>query len=479
MTKLDDNKFGLKDKFGYAFGDMGTSLIFGLVSSYSMVYYTDVLGIAPQTLAIMLLFLKIFDGVIDPFLGMFMDSRRPTKSGKFKKYMLIFTVPVAAAGVLMFIPFKDFGINLSNTQAIAYAGVTYVLYVITYSSISVPYGSLASVITDDQKGRSSLSTFRTLGAGLGGLPAAIILPSIIYKSFESANGKMAIIQPKSLFYCVIVMSILCVVALVFSYKMTTERIRLPETKEKTNIAKTLKSLMKNRPFIIISLASLLLIMYTTYNISMMQYLGKDYFGNKDFITLASVCTYAPYVLLLPFLSKLIVRFGKKEVCAVGLFIAAAAHLILYLIQTESFVVYLIFLFISGLGSSIFTLQVWALVADVIDYQELVRGKREEGTTFSIYFFIRTFGNALSLFFANTFLGKMGYVEAIEGAAQVQTQEVIKGIYNVSANFPAVCCLLMAVLLFFFYPLNKREANSLKEKLREHREQRGIISESVI
>jgi len=481
---VSENRIGFKDKIGYAFGDVGSSLIFGLGSTFSMVYYTDVLGLPTAALSIMFLVLKIVDGAIDPFLGMFFDSRRPTKSGKFKKYLVIFAVPVALSAVLMFFPFSYFGINLSGKQAITFASVTYLLYVVTYSSVNVPYGSLASVITDDQKGRTSLSTFRSLGSGLGGLPSALILPMLVYssvKSVDKVTGEsitVQVIKPDMLFWCVIAMSVACVVFLFLSYKMTTERIRLDETQEKTDIAKTLKSLIKSKPFISISLASLVLIMYQTFNVSFLQYLGKDYFGNKAFITLSSLCFYAPFVLLLPFLSKLIERYGKKEVCSAGLFIAAFAHLLLFILQTKNHILYLALLFVAGTGATIIILQVWALVADVIDYQELIRGKREEATTFSIYFFIRTFGNALSLFFANRFLGLVGYQEAVNGISQIQTEATVKGIYNIAALFPAACCLIMALLLAFLYPLNKKEANSLKEKLKVSRIERGItVSET--
>ena len=70
---MSENRIGFKDKIGYAFGDVGSSLIFGLGSTFSMVYYTDVLGLPTAALSIMFLVLKIVDGAIDPFLGMFFD----------------------------------------------------------------------------------------------------------------------------------------------------------------------------------------------------------------------------------------------------------------------------------------------------------------------------------------------------------------------------------------------------------------------
>lgn len=155
------------DRFGYALGDMGGILTFSLVSSFLTMFYTDVLHFTAHSITVLMLAARIWDAVNDPMWGAFIDSRRPTRFGRFRPYILGASVPLALAAFLMF--FKIPG--LTNTQYLIFAYVTYIFYGMMYTGVNIPYGSLASVITSDEIERSSLSMWRSVGAGIGGLPA--------------------------------------------------------------------------------------------------------------------------------------------------------------------------------------------------------------------------------------------------------------------------------------------------------------------
>ena len=135
-----------KDKIGYALGDMGGILTFSLVNSFLTMFYTDVLGIATASITVLMLVARIWDAVNDPMWGAFIDSRRPTKHGRFRPYILGASIPLAIAAFFMF--FKVPG--LTEKQYLIYAYVTYILYGMMYTGVNIPYGSLASVITDDE-----------------------------------------------------------------------------------------------------------------------------------------------------------------------------------------------------------------------------------------------------------------------------------------------------------------------------------------
>ena len=161
-------------------------------------------------------------------------------------------------------------------------------------------------------------------------------------------------------------------------------------------------------------------------------------------------------LLLPVLQKIVRRFGKKEACAVGMAVAFVANLVLWLIGTKSVVVFFIFCFLSGLGMTFFVLEVWALVTDVIDYQETLSGQRDEGTSYAFFSFTRKLGQTIAGVLGTGVLSLIGY------DAKNITIEAVSKLYSVSTALPALMCLIMALSLGVFYPLTKKKLQQMNE-----------------
>ena len=174
-----------KDKVGYALGDTAGLLTFSLIGAFQNKFYTDALGISPAKIVILILVARIWDAINDPLWGAFIRSRKPSPRGQFRPWILGFSIPLAISAALMF--FKIPG--LSEAKYLVYAYITYIMYGMMYTAVNIPYGSLASVVTDDELERSSLSMWRSIGAGVGGLPGTIILPMIVYTvTGKYANG---------------------------------------------------------------------------------------------------------------------------------------------------------------------------------------------------------------------------------------------------------------------------------------------------
>jgi len=175
----------------------------------------------------------------------------------------------------------------------------------------------------------------------------------------------------------------------------------------------------------------------------------------------AIFTYAPMVVLMFVLTPLVNRFGKKETCAAGLLLSVAAYAAAFLLQLTNPWVYLALCFVNGLGLTCFTLQVWALVTDVLDYQAMLSGQRDEGTAYGFYFFSRKMGHTAAGFGGAFALKLLGYVEASGGVMAAQPRQVAEGMYRAATLVPAVALLAIFLLLAFAYPLGK-------EKLREMR-----------
>ncbi|MBR2590545.1 MAG: MFS transporter [Clostridia bacterium] len=314
----------LKDKIGYALGDAGGLLTFSLIGAFQNKFYTDALGIDPKKIIVLIFIARIWDAINDPLWGAFIQSRKPRPSGQFRPWIFAFSIPLAISAALMFLKIP----GLTETKYLIFAYITYILYGMMYTAVNIPYGSLASVITDDELERSSLSMWRSIGAGVGGLPGTIILPMIVYTVVgKYPNGKdVQQLDETKLFWCVLILAAVSIGVYFLHYKLTKERIA-PQPRKKDenyNAIATLKALVKNRAFVMLCLASMLLIAFQFYYQSTFTYLFTDYYGKPGLYALVTVCTYLPMAIFIPVMNKLIKNSVKKN-CVLGVWCSLPRH----------------------------------------------------------------------------------------------------------------------------------------------------------
>ena len=457
--------YGIKaiDKIGYAFGDMGGVLTFSLVSSFLTMFYTDILHFTSTSIMMLMLVARIWDAVNDPLWGAFIDSRKPTRFGRFRPYILGASLPLALSAFMMFLKIP----GLTNTQYLIFAYVTYIFYGMMYTGVNIPYGSLASVITSDEIERSSLSMWRSVGAGLGGLPAQILLPLVVYSTVTNADGTTAkILDSGKLSIAVACLSILTLIVFFSHFKMTKERVSiLPNQQQsKYSFLRAVRMLLKNKPFIVLCAVSMFLICFQMYTQTIYNYLFKNFYEKPELYGIVTICTYLPMALFLPVMGKLVRRFGKNEICSAGMGFAALVNILMYLIGFTALssnpYLFLILVFFSGAGQTFLVMEIWALVMDVIDYHELLSNRREEGTSYSIYSFVRKLGQTAAGAGVPAILGIIGY----NGEIASQSAQVLDKLYTAATLVPAIILICMFALLTFCYKLSKNELEKLHNKL---------------
>ncbi len=457
--------YGIKaiDKIGYAFGDMGGVLTFSLVSSFLTMFYTDILHFTSTSIMMLMLVASIWDAVNDPLWGAFIDSRKPTRFGRFRPYILGASLPPTLSAFMMFLKIP----GLTNTQYLIFAYVTYIFYGMMYTGVNIPYGSLASVITSDEIERSSLSMWRSVGAGLGGLPAQILLPLVVYSTVTNADGTTAkILDSGKLSIAVACLSILTLIVFFSHFKMTKERVSiLPNQQQsKYSFLRAVRMLLKNKPFIVLCAVSMFLICFQMYTQTIYNYLFKNFYEKPELYGIVTICTYLPMALFLPVMGKLVRRFGKKEICSAGMGFAALVNILMYLIGFTALssnpYLFLILVFFSGAGQTFLVMEIWALVMDVIDYHELLSNRREEGTSYSIYSFVRKLGQTAAGAGVPAILGIIGY----NGEIASQSAQVLDKLYTAATLVPAIILICMFALLTFCYKLSKNELEKLHNKL---------------
>ncbi|MFP3125792.1 glycoside-pentoside-hexuronide (GPH):cation symporter [Ectobacillus funiculus] len=452
-TNVEVRKFGMRDKVGYLFGDFGNDFFFMLVSSFLMVYYTDIFNINAATVGILFLIARVWDAVADVTWGRFIDTRKPTKHGKFKPWILRMSFPLVLSGVLMFVKIP----GMSDGFYLAYAFITYLVWGTLYSTVNIPYGSMASVITNDPVERTTLSTFRTMGAMLAALIINVVGPLILFVNNKADADRFLL--------GAILFGILSISCYVACYKLSTERVVMSETKEqKTNWGKTVKSLLKNKPLISILMASLTFMMLTMLIGAVNVYLFKDYFGSASSLSVVGFIQTAVVFLAIPLVKPMVDKFGKKETAATGMLLAAVVYTLLYFLPTLTTVQFIIISAFGMFGFAFFNIVVWAFVTDVIDYHEYVTGLREDGTVYSIYSFARKVGQAVAGGIGGVAISAIGY----NAALKEQTQDTLEGIYTLGTLVPGVIYLVIFLILVFLYPLNKQRTNQLAMDLAERR-----------
>ena len=449
---------GIKDKIGYAMGDFASVLVFGLVQSVLQKYYTDVLGISVVSIMVMFIVARIWDAINDPLWGRIIDGARVWPDGRYRHWLKVFAVPVALSAILMFVKIP----GLSEKGYLVYAYVTYILFGMLYTCINIPYGSLAQVITSDEKERTSLSVFRSIGSTFGAMPA-MLLVSLCY--VKLADGR-SVMSYQKILTGVIIISVLSVLGFLLTYSWSRERVKTrPSPKAKGETARVVKILLRSRPFMAVCIASMLFLAAQMFGQSYYTYLFNYYFNAPGLSMMPTVCQYLPVAVIMFFAARMGNRFGRRDVCAYGMLLAGAFNLILFVMGTKNVWLYLLVCLMSGIGGAFMFLLVWALANDAIDYNEVTYGIHDEATSYAAYSFMRKLGQTVAAVLVNMALLRIGYTDNVLNAANI-TDATLSRMYADSVLIPAVLYLLVFVLLRFVYPLGKEKIAELQIKKEE-------------
>ena len=461
-TKNQIRPFGWRDKVGYMFGNLGNDFTFLFASIFLTVFYMKVLGISAAWTSILFVVARFVDAFTDITMGRIADKKKPGKGGKFRPWLRWMCGPVALASFLMY---QCSVANAPMTLRIVYMFVTYLLWgSIFYTAINIPYGSMASVLSDSSDDRASLSTFRSIGSVIANLIIGVGAPLLVYTTDAAGNQ---IVQGKRFTLVAGIFAITSLICYLICYFTTTERVKLEvkDTDKKVTLVQTLKALVTSRAMVGIIIASMGILAAQLMNQTINQFLFIDYFKNKSGISIMTFVSMIPSIVLAPFAVSLSKRFGKRELGIFGSLCAAISYLVLFVIRTQSMWVYIIINTIGFLGFGVFNLVMWAFITDIIDDQEVRTGAREDGTIYGAYSFARKIGQAVAGGLGGIALTAIGYNEA----AQVQSEAVVQGVYTVANLIPAVLYTLVALTLLFIYPLSKKKVEENITLLRERRE----------
>lgn len=452
MEKKQIRPFGVKDEIGYVFGDMAGSFVNLFVDAYFLIFCTNVLGISAGWMGTLFLVARLWDAINDPIMGSFPDRWMIGKSGdKFKPWIKIFMLPLALSGVLCF-----FNVPLEGIALHAYVAFAYVLYGMSYTGTSMPFGAMASVVSDDPIQRSKLSRARSIGGTIVGIVGLSIVPVVCF-------DKQSNILPERFTLIAVVFGVLSIISYFVLLNLTQERIRQNvEKAEKFNYGKVLKATVHNRPLIGVMVATLGSMLFITGSNQVRSYIFKEYYARTDVMSIISLATIPILVICFPLVPKLVAKFGKKATLMAAIISSTIFSVIPVVMEIKNVYVYSALVVLGTIGQTVFTMLIWALVTDCLDYSEWKFNERSDGSMYSLYTFSRKIGSTIASTGVSFGLVAIGFVS---GSNVVQTAEAVNGIYFLVNIIPVVTCILELVGVGLIFNLNKETTERMYAELK--------------
>ncbi|MBQ9778369.1 MAG: MFS transporter [Clostridia bacterium] len=513
---LDANgkrRFGMRDKLAYAAGDLGCNMSFslkGTVQTFWLVFMMLETGL----LSALLLIVQIWDAVNDPLIGTLIDNdKRKYRAGKFKTYIFIGACGLLVGGAAVFLPFPDAPVVLKAVLFI----LGYIVWDAFYTIANVPYGSMLSVVTDDVGERAQLSTWRSIGSMIGNILPSVILPMLIWQkvTYDGSTGfldrieipegmtkEQFLINPETnlpyaigdkvlspatgkqveillgdrVFFAALIMGVLGFLAFLFMLKTITVRVdestvKTNESVGKFNVLQAFGKFMKNRPAVGATLAAMGMFLGMNAATTANTIMFATYFNMASLSGLVQMIGFLPMFLFMPFITKIVEKYGKKEASVFGTVVSLVGGgimLIFPLIKNTSIalVVYLLGLVVFGVGMGVYTCVSWAMMGDAIDYNEWKFGTREEGTVYSLHSFFRKLAQGVGPSLVLLMMGWLGYEARLGTIGQSFTTShnmcwLVAGLYLFSA-------VLQFVGLSVIYNLDKKTLNQMNAELAERK-----------
>ena len=501
--------FGMRDKVAYAAGDFGCNMSFalkGTVQTFWLVYMMLETGL----LSALLLLVQIWDAVNDPLIGSMIDNdKKQYKRGKFKQYIFVGACGLLVGGAAVFLPFPNAPVVLKAVLFI----LGYIIWDACYTVANVPYGSMLSLVTEDNAERAQLSTWRSVGSMIGGMVPGIVLPMLIWQKatwdgsttfldrieipegftreqfltnpltgepyqigeaiLSPATGKQVeILLGDRVFWAALVMGVLGFIAFMFMLKNITIRVdentvKTNEAGEKFNIVKSFGNFMKNRPAVGATVAAMGMFLGMQSATTANTIMFATYFNMASMSGLVQMVGFLPMFLFMPFITKIVKKFGKKEASVVGTIVSMIGGGIMLIFPTISnvqtaLIVYLAGLVLFGIGMGVYTCVSWALMGDAIDYNEWKFGTREEGTVYSLHSFFRKLAQGVGPSMVLLMMGALGYQSNLGTIGQSATTShnmcwLVAGLYMFSA-------VLQFIGIAVIYNIDKKTLNTMSTEL---------------
>lgn len=457
----------LKEKIGYGFGDMSSSMFWKVFSYYLPFFYSNIFGLSLVDAALLVLVTRIWDAISDPMMGIVAD-RTQTRWGKYRPYLLWVAAPFSICGILLFTtPDWAYGAKM------VWAYVTYILMMSVYTGINVPYGAMLGVLSESPKEKTVFSAFRMFFA-YGGSFIALAAWQPLCDMFASACGMS---PQQSWQFSMIAVALACFVLFVLCFLLTREHVR---SQSSVSVGKDFRSLLSNAPWWILIGAALCFNLFCTVRGAAVAYFFADVVGGEAllaffgltllfysglFLSVGEVANMVGVGLCVPITASL----GKKRTFILVnllLFVLSSVFITIPVSPSGYWLMLLMQVLISVL-TGVMSPLIWSMYADVSDYSELKNSTASTGLIFSSSSMAQKFGGAIGGAAVLWLLAACGYITQGGQGTIVQPGSAITCLWMLMSLIPAAVALV-AALVMWFYPLTTMRVDGIVAALRARR-----------
>jgi GPH family glycoside/pentoside/hexuronide:cation symporter len=466
----------LKEKIGYGFGDMASSMFWKIFGMYLLFFYTKVFGISPAAAGTMFLLTRIWDAVNDPLMGIIADRTR-SRWGKYRPYLLWFAVPFAVVGIATF-----YTPDLGENGRLAYAYLSYTLMMMVYTAVNVPYASLLGVMSPHPKERNILSSYRMFFAFVGSFITFMLLQPLVdffagifdagtVTIADTADATSISRSPAGWVAAVAVIGALCAFLFFLCFKFTRERVKPVNENENTSIKQDLRNLARNSPWWILMGSGLAALLFNAIRDSVALFYFADYIQINykmpvlgwTIATIYLLVGQAANMIGVALAAPLSNRYGKKKTYMIAMSLAAVLSIFFFMLTPHQIALIMTLQILISICAGYVLPLLWSMYADIVDHQELKTNRRATGLIFSSSSMSQKMGWAFGAALSGWLLAWFGY----DQTAAVQSGSAIFGVRLMLSWLPAISCVL-AVVGMMFYPLSEKRVKEIADELEARR-----------
>jgi glycoside/pentoside/hexuronide:cation symporter, GPH family len=418
-------------KLGYGAGDFAANIVFQSVTLFLLYFFTDVFMLGASVAGVIFFISKLWNAVCDPTMG-YVADRTETRWGRNRPFLLFGALPLGLAYFLLFA-----SPDLSPSAKTAYGLATFLAFSTCYSVINIPYGALTANLTLDTNERSSLTGFRMAFAILGTLLVAGATKPVVSLFSDEATGFRMI---------GIIYGSLCVAVNIITFCAVRERV-MPPKDQTMSFRQDLRLVAGNRPFIILTVSTILQMMAINLLAAMINYYFKYNLRAESYIPVAFLCLFATAMVALPLWVFLSGKWGKKISFICGMTLLGFVLLGLRFVPAGGIAPVLALFVVAGIGMATQYLCPWSMIPDTVEYAQLKTGLRREGILYGFFNFAFKFSAAFSGILAGFGLDFFGYTPNV-----AQQQRALDGIGLMMTVLP-FCLIMAGIALIFFYPID--------------------------
>ncbi len=476
-------KLSLGEKIGYSLGDLSANLVFQTLVTYLAYFYTDIFGLKNNDASLIILIVGLTAAFLfNPIIGALADRTR-SRWGKFRPWILYTSIPLGVIALLAFTT-PDF----SYKGKVIYAAVTYTLLLLLYASNNLPYAALSGVLTGDMAERNSISSIRFVAVMVAQFFVQVfMLPIILYAGDGNKAAGIEIVMTW--------LAIIGTLMLIITFITTRERV-VPTPEQKSTLKEDLSDLVKNKPWIIMLVSTILVFVTLALKGGSYVYYFENYVDPAALASFISPITEGLtsvginffgsdpasagfglfnaggiifMVVGISFSKRLADKYGKRDVFSSALFVSTLFILFFIFYKPENVMLMFVSQILHGFFYGITIPLLWAMIADVADFSEWKTNRRATAIIFSAMMVGLKSGLSIGSALVAWILGLYGYINVDDVAVTevIQPESVSIGAKMLVSVYASIPFFLVIVLLFF-YEINKSKEVQIEQDLVQRR-----------